>query len=72
MAILKAINVKNADRKRFLEALDYVSNPAKNPDTDLSDKAKKFEMVTLVNRKLYGQEDCKRQFKQYIISMENE
>lgn len=72
MAILKAINVKNADRKRFLEALDYVSNPAKNSDTKLLDKAKKFEMVTLVNRKLYGQEDCKRQFKQYIISMENE
>lgn len=72
MAILKAINVKHSDRKRFLAALDYVANSAKNPYTKLPDKAEKFEMVTLVNRKLYGKENCKRQFKQYIVSMNNE
>ena len=69
MAILKAINVKRAGRKKFLATLAYVSNPEKNKSEDTKDKALDFEINTFVNRYLHGKRDSKRQFKQFVVSM---
>lgn len=70
MAIVKAINIKNADRKKFLASLAYVSNPEKLRDRNQERKAEKFKMQSLVNRILHGKKSCKRHFKQYVVSLE--
>ena len=64
MAILKAINAKDAGRENFIKMLDYISNPAKISDEDLSQAISDFELDTFVNRFLHGQQKRKRQFKQ--------
>lgn len=72
MAILKAINAKDAGRENFIKMLDYISNPAKISDEDLSQAISDFELDTFVNRFLHGQQKRKRQFKQFVISLEAE
>jgi hypothetical protein len=72
MAILKAINAKDAGRERFIDMLNYISNPAKTEDGDESHDNSDFELDTLVNRLLHGQHKRKRQFKQFVISLETE
>ena len=70
MAILKAINCNNANRKKFMETLLYIANPEKNPDETLNQTMGDFELDTFVNRFLHGQQNRKRQFKQIVLSIE--
>lgn len=71
MAILKMINVKEAGRKKFKTTLDYISNPQKSGKemVKVVEKAERFEKRTWVNRRLYGMENCKRQYKQMVVSL---
>lgn len=70
MAIYKAINYPNAGREKLLETLTYVSNPKKNHDSE--SKTEDFQRQTLVNRGLCGKKNCKRHFKQFVLSMKAE
>ena len=58
--------------ERFIEMLNYISNPAKTEDGDESHDNSDFQLDTLVNRLLHGQQRRKRQFKQFVISLETE
>lgn len=71
MAILKMINVKEAGRKKFRTTLEYISNPKKTGKemVKIVESAERFQKRTWVNRCLYGKEDCKRQYKQMIVSL---
>ena len=71
MAILKMINVKEAGRKKFRTTLEYISNPKKagKEMVKIVESAERFQKRTWVNRCLYGKEDCKRQYKQMIVSL---
>lgn len=69
VAITKMINNKCSDRKNFLRTMEYVSNPAKNPDEQNSISQEWFKMTSFVNRKLYNKEQSKRQFKQIVVSL---
>lgn len=72
MAILKAINAQDSGRERFIEMVHYISNPAKTMDGDDSQNISDFQLDTFVNRFLHGQQKRKRQFKQFVISLEAE
>ena len=72
MAILKAINAKGAGRDSFVEMVDYVFNPSRNSEEDFSQVIDHFELDTFVNRFLHGQQKRKRQFKQFVVSLEAE
>lgn len=69
MAILKSINVRGASRKKFLDAIKYISNPEKNRNF-ATNEVKQFTQATWVNRCLCGNKESKRQFKQFVVSME--
>lgn len=69
MAILKAINVKKAGRKKFQETLAYVSNQKKARVNGNLEQADRFKKGSWINRCLYGKKDKRRQFKQYVVSM---
>lgn len=70
MAILKAINYKSSGHRRFVETLQYIANPQKTDDFNVVDEAEDFELDCMVNRELHGQQDRKRQFKQFVVSLE--
>lgn len=72
MAILKAINAKDSGRKKFVEMVDYVFNPSRNSEEDFSQVIDEFELDTFVNRFLHVQQRRKRQFKQFVVSLEVE
>lgn len=65
------INVKEAGRKKFRTTLEYISNPKKSGKemVKIVESAERFQKRTWVNRCLYGKEDCKRQYKQMIVSL---
>ena len=72
MAILKAINYKQANRAKLIETLDYVANREKNSSENYSQIIYDFKLDAYVNRILHGQEGRKRQFKQFVISFQQE
>ena len=48
MAILKAINSQDSGRERFIEMVNYISNPAKTMDVDDSQNISDFQLDTFV------------------------
>lgn len=72
MAILKAINARDSGREKFVEMVDYIFNPSRNSEEDFSQTISDFELDTFVNRFLHGQQKRKRQFKQFVVSLEVE
>lgn len=72
MAVLKAINTTESDRGKFIEMVNYVFDPTRNSEEDFSQVMDDFELDTFVNRFLHGQQKRKRQFKQFVVSLEAE
>ena len=71
MGILKGVTPNDSGASAFERMVEYISNPEKT-NNDYSSECEEFEAESFFARHVYHQQECKRHYKQYIVSLESE